>query len=89
MFEKLSEFEFASLSAQIKQEISKHVQSLENDFRKYFPNLAEGSEVFSRNPFSPMLDITTIPEEVQDELLDLKNDSASRKMFMIKSSPQF
>ena len=36
-----------------------------------------------------MINITTIPEKVQDELLDLNNDSAGREMFMMKSLTQF
>ena len=35
------------------------------------------------------MDIATVPEEVQDELLDLRNDSASSEMFMEKSLSQF
>ena len=88
MFETLSKFE-SGLSSLIKQEITEHLQSLKNEFEKYFPNLEEGSDVFPRNPFSAMIDIATIPEEVQDELLDLRNDSAGREIFMTKSLSQF
>ena len=89
MFEKLSGFESAGLSAQIKQEIREHLLTLENEFKKYFPDLAEGFEVFPRNPFSPLIDITAIPEELQDELSELRNDTACREMHMVKSLPQF
>ena len=89
MFEKLSEFEAHSLSAQIKQEISKHLRSLEKEFRRYFSDLEEGFVTFPRNPFSPAMDIATVPEKVQDELLGLSNDSASHEMFVEKSLSQF
>ena len=89
MFEKLSKFEADSLSAQIKQEISEHLRSLEKEFQRYFPDLDQGFATFPRNSFSPVMDIATVPEEVQDELLDLRNDSASREMFMEKSLSQF
>ena len=36
-----------------------------------------------------MIDIATIPEEVQDELLELRNDSAGCEIFMTKSLSQF
>ena len=88
MFENLSKFE-SGLRSLVKQEISEHFQSLENEFEKYFPDLEEGSDVFSQNPFSLMIDIATIPEEVQDELLELRNDSADREIFMTKSLSQF
>ena len=35
------------------------------------------------------MDIATVPEEVQDDLLDFRNDSASRELFMEKSLSQF
>ena len=88
MFENLSKFE-SGLSSLIKQEITEHLQSLENEFEKYFPDPEEGSDVFLRNPFSVIIDIATIPEEVQDELLEFRNDSAGREIFMTKSLPQF
>ena len=88
MFENLSNFE-SCFSSLIKQEITEHLQSLENEFKKYFPDLEEGSDVFPRNPFSVMMDIATIPEEVQDELFELRNDSAGREIFMTKSLSQF
>ena len=79
----------SGLSLLIKQETTEHLQSLENEFEKYFPNLEEGSDVFPGNPFSVMIDIATIPEEVQDELLELRNDSAGREIFVTKSLSQF
>ena len=36
-----------------------------------------------------MIDIATIPKEFQDELLELRNDSAGLKIFMTKSLSQF
>ena len=59
------------------------MQSLENEFEKYSPDLAEGSHVFPQNSFSVMIDIATIPEEVQDELLEFRNNSAGREMFKL------
>ena len=38
---------------------------------------------------SVMIGIATIPEKVRDELLELRNDSASCEMFMTKSLSQF
>ena len=88
MFENLSKFE-SNLSSLIKQEITEHLQLLENEFEKYFSDLEEGSDVFPRNPFSVMIDIVTIPEEVQDELLELRNDSAGCEIIVTKSLSQF
>ena len=79
----------SGLSLQTKQEITKYLRLLENKFEKYFYDLAEGSDDFSQNLYSVMIDIATIPEEVQDELLELRNDSAGREIFMTKSLLQF
>ena len=49
----------------------------------------EGFVTFPRNPFASAMDIATVPKEVQDELLDLRNDPASSEMFMKKSLSQF
>ena len=89
MFEKLFEFEADSLRAQIKQEISEHLRLLEKEFHRYFPDLDDGFVTVPRNLFSPAIDIATVPEEVQDELLDLRNGSASREVLMEKSLSQF
>ena len=89
MFENLSRFEPSGISAQTQLDISEHLQSLEKEFRKYFPDLAEGVETFPRNPFLSKLNIETVPDEVQDELLDLRNDSAGREIFKEKSLSEF
>ena len=72
MFENLSEFEADSLSAQIKQEISEHLRSLEKEFQRYFPDLDEGFVTFPRNLFSPAVDIATVPEEVPRRIAGIK-----------------
>ena len=48
-----------------------------------------GFVTFPRNPFSPAMDIATVLEEVRDELLDLRKDSASLEMFIEKPLSQF
>ena len=55
MFENLSRFKPSGISAQTQLDISEHLQSLEREFRKYFPDLAVGVETFPRNPFLPKL----------------------------------
>ncbi|XP_063878120.1 zinc finger BED domain-containing protein 5-like [Scylla paramamosain] len=51
----------------------------------YFPEFKEEEGKMVRNPFSSTLDITTIPNDVQDELLDLKNYSAAKDLYEEKS----
>ncbi|KAG7159113.1 Zinc finger BED domain-containing protein 5-like 16 [Homarus americanus] len=50
------------------------LQSLEKKFQRYFPELTGEEEALVRHPFSATLDVSSIPDEVQDEFLDLLND---------------
>lgn len=92
MFEKLcgvmDESE-GELDQFLKDEITGHLESLEEEFQQYFPELTEEEEALVRNPFSATLDISSIPDEVQDEFLDLRNDSTARDLFREKSVTQF
>ncbi|XP_042241735.1 zinc finger BED domain-containing protein 5-like [Homarus americanus] len=42
-----------------------------------------------RNPFSATLDVSSLPDEVQEEFLDQRNDSPARDLFQEKSVTQF
>ncbi|XP_068215901.1 zinc finger BED domain-containing protein 5-like [Palaemon carinicauda] len=46
-------------------------------------------EALVRNPFCTELDVSSIPDEIQDEHLDLRNDSSARDLFKVKSVTQF
>ncbi|KAG7167071.1 Zinc finger BED domain-containing protein 5-like 6, partial [Homarus americanus] len=78
MFEKLCGVMYESegeLDQFLKEEIAGHLESLEKEFQRYFPELTGEEEALVRNPFSATLDVSSIPDEVQDEFLDLRNDS--------------
>ena len=94
MFEKLSSVVDSQecegdLENNVKEEITAHLESLEKEFLKYFPELTEEEAAVVRNPFSTSLDVASIPDEVQDEFLDLRNDSSARDLFNEKLLPQF
>ena len=87
MFEKLcgvmDESQF------LKGEITEHLQSLEKEFEHYFPELSQEQEALVRNPFCTELDASSIPDKIQDEFLDLRNDSSAHDLFKVKSVTQF
>ncbi|XP_064100780.1 protein FAM200A-like [Macrobrachium nipponense] len=88
MFEKLCgvmDESQVQLDQFLKDEITEHLQSLEKEFEQYFPELSEEQEALVRNPF----DVSSIPDEIQDEFLDLKNDSTARDLFKVKSVTEF
>ncbi len=73
------------LDTLLKIEITQHLRSLESELNMYFSEFEEEEEKLIRNPFSGILDITTILSEVQDEFLDLKHDSAAKDLCEEKS----
>ena len=58
-----------------------HLQSLEIEFQRYFPELKQEEAVLMRNPFSISLVIVNILDELQDQFCNLPNVSSSRDIF--------
>lgn len=73
----------------MKEEITGHLESLENELQRYFPELKEEETTVTRIPFSASLDVASIPNKLQDEFLDLRNDSLARNLFNEKLLTQF
>ncbi|XP_042222788.1 protein FAM200A-like [Homarus americanus] len=69
------------LDPSLKTDITQHLKSLENEFKRYSPEFEEEEGKLLRNPFSGTLDIATIPNYVQDKFLDLKNDFAAKDLY--------
>ena len=69
--------------------ITQHLQSLENEIKRYFPELKENEAAVVRNPFSSALDVADIPDELQDQFCDLRNDSSARDVFQEIPLSQF
>ena len=68
MFEKLygvTDESQIQLDQFLDDEITEHLQSLEKEFERYFPELSQ--EILIRNPFCTELDVSTIPYDIQDE----------------------
>ena len=87
------------LDESLRTSITQHIQSLENEIKRYFPELKENKAAVVRNPFSCALDVADIPDELQHQFCDLRNDSSARDVFheiplsqfwctMYKSYPQ-
>ncbi|XP_042240697.1 zinc finger BED domain-containing protein 5-like [Homarus americanus] len=85
----LDENEDHLLDPSLKTEITQHLKSLESKLKKYFPEFEEEDGKLVGNPFSGTLDIAIIPNDVQDEFLDLKNDSAAKDLYEERSLTVF
>ncbi|KAG7155573.1 Zinc finger BED domain-containing protein 5-like 15 [Homarus americanus] len=72
-----------------KNEIIQHLKALESELKRYFPEFEEEEGKLVRNPFFGTLVIAAIPDYVQDEFLDLRNESAARDLYEEKSLTVF
>jgi hypothetical protein len=92
MFEHLcttAEASEAGIVENLKEEIGDHLQFLETEMQRYFPELSEDEAAVVRNPFHALLDVADVPDEVQDEFLELRNDSTARDLFQEKTLTEF
>jgi len=58
-----------------------HLQSLEMEFQRYFPEPIKEEAAFIRNPFSSSLVIASILDESQDKFCGFRNISSARDIF--------
>ncbi|KAG8236651.1 hypothetical protein J437_LFUL014497, partial [Ladona fulva] len=80
MFEHLStetEQSETGIVDNLREEINNHLRALDSEIQRYFPEFSEQEAVLVRNPFHVSLDVSDIPDEVQDEFLELRNDSSA------------
>ena len=77
MFNNLSDI--SELNDELKTNIVQHLKELESEFKSYFPEISADDLLLARNPFrvSP----ENVKDELQDQLIDLKNDSSCRDLF--------
>ena len=70
-----------SLCYKLSQSIVSHLELLKNEFLKYFPDLEKRKKEskFIRNPFNIAME--DISEDMQEESIDLKNDSFAEDDF--------
>ena len=59
------------------------------EFQHYFPELKEEEAILPRNPFSKSLDVSDIPDKMQEQFIELKNDSTAFDIYHEKSLSQF
>ncbi|CAH8530327.1 unnamed protein product, partial [Dicrocoelium dendriticum] len=66
------------MSDHLKENICRHLASLENALLRYFPHLTEGECALVRDPFSTSLHVANTSDDVQDECLDMQYNYMSR-----------
>ena len=77
MFNKLSDI--SEINNELKTNVVQHLKELESEFKHYFPEVSGDDLSLARNPFR--LSSENVEDELQDQLIDLKNDSSCRDLF--------
>ena len=72
---------------EIKDEVANHLGTLQIKFNSYFPKFSPDAFTLARNPFR--VAIEQVDDELQDELLDLRNDSGCSDLFEDVSVTEF
>uniref|UniRef100_K7FBY5 DUF4371 domain-containing protein n=1 Tax=Pelodiscus sinensis TaxID=13735 RepID=K7FBY5_PELSI len=73
----------------IRKQILDHLQKLRAKFQRYFPEVDRTRDglSFIRNPFTT--DVNSVPEDLQEEFLDLKNNFAAQDMYQQATIEKF
>ena len=73
----------------IRMQILKHLQMLRDEFQRYFQEVDMTRDVLSfiRNPFTT--DGNSVPEDLQEEFLDLKNYLAAQDVYQWSTMEKF
>lgn len=92
MFQTFSAFcEENEVDAELKKQtllsVKEHIQILENEISQYFPNLPATPFALARSPFT--VKVEDVPENAQEEFIELINSDAAKTDFSSKSISQF
>ena len=72
MFNNLSDI--SEINNELKTNVVQHLKELESKFKHYFHEVSGDDLSLARNPF--WLSPENVEDELQDQLIDLKNDSS-------------
>lgn len=79
------------MNANIKEHITNHLEMLADEFNHYFPeynpNQSSINQKLIRNPFD--INVEIVPEEIQEELIELQNDRNLKDAFVSESLENF
>ena len=77
MFTSLADI--SHLDDELKTNVAQHLKKLEREFGSYFPELSRDDLLLASNPFRHSSE--KVEDELQDQFIDMKNDSSSQDMF--------
>ncbi|XP_067939771.1 protein FAM200C-like [Watersipora subatra] len=76
-----------ALPAEIQDEIAKHLEHIHTEFKRYFPEIPREDLDLTINPFQ--CEVNMVPDDCQDEFLELKFYSAAKLSFGTMSIADF
>ena len=77
MFSSLADI--FNLDDELKTNVAQHLEKLEREFKTYFPEISRDDLSLARNPFR--LSSEKVEDELQDQSIDMKNDSSCLDVF--------
>ncbi|XP_066952540.1 zinc finger BED domain-containing protein 5-like [Macrobrachium rosenbergii] len=75
------------LSSTLSKEIMDHLSQLDDEFRRYFPDLSTQHAGIAKNPFLCLVD--DVLEDAQEEFIELIHDSTAKNVFQSNSLSSF
>ena len=87
MFEALSSEVDGNLDPTLSSEILAHLANLKKEFLRYFPEISNVDLELVRKPFS--IPVEKVQDDLQDDLIDLRNDFSCEDMFDNLSTCEF
>jgi len=80
-FHRLTEITGNDFNQTLKEDTISHLGNLQDEFERYFPEINAGSILMkvARNPFADK--VAGVPEAIQEEFIDLTNDSFAKDEF--------
>ena len=88
-FYRLTEITGDDFEQNLKEDIISHLQNLQNEFERYFPKINTSGILMkeARNPF--VCKVEDVPEAIQEEFIELTNDSFAKDEFHICNLEEF
>ncbi|XP_066957949.1 protein FAM200C-like [Macrobrachium rosenbergii] len=88
MFPSLNEvLADGQLSSTLSKEIMDHLSHLDDEFRRYFPDLSPLHGGLAKNPF--LCQVDDVLEDAQEEFIELIHDSTAKNVFQSNSLSSF
>ncbi|XP_068237208.1 zinc finger BED domain-containing protein 5-like [Palaemon carinicauda] len=88
MFPSLNEvLADGQLSSTLSKEIMDHLSQLDDEFRRYFPDLSPQHAGLAKNPF--LCQVDDVLEDAEEQFIELLHDSTAKNVFQSNSLSSF